>query len=399
MLSQRLTPAMGWNSWNAFGCYGVTEDAVLANADALINLGLAEAGYDTVVVDDGWQAPTRDADGALRACPTRFPNGMKALGERLHERGLKFGMYLAPGRRTCAQYWDAYGLITRRGAAVKPPSRVHALASVGGWPGLPSGRHRRRDLGSWQREREDLAQLVDWGIDLLKYDWCHAGRGTKLRTQSEAFGLMSRLIDQQEREIHYSLSGYGRQEPWRWAPDIAHSWRTTSDITRSPASMLSIARATAHRADATRPGAVQDPDMLQVGNLPSNAADRTHMLLWAMLAAPLMIGCDLSGRRHDDPAVVALRDPELIALDQHPQVRSARLVGLADGLDCYEREVDSELAFVVVNTSSDPRTVPLPALREGARAYRVVVDGTDADPGVAQVDLPPCGSALVRAHL
>lgn len=118
-----------------------------------------------------------------------------------------------------------------------------------------------------------------------------------------------------------------------------------------------------------------------------------------MLAAPLMIGCDLSGRRHDDPVVVALRDPELIALDQHPQVRSARLVGLADGLDCYEREVDSELAFVVVNTSSDPRTVPLPALREGARAYRVVVDGTDADPGVAQVDLPPCGSALVRPHL
>src|SRR5690625_3430881 len=110
MLSKRRTPAMGWNSWNAFRCYDANETAILAQADQLINLGLAEAGYDTVVVDDCWQASTRGGDGELRACPERFPSGMAALGEEIRARGLRFGLYLAPGRRTCAQIWDAYGI-------------------------------------------------------------------------------------------------------------------------------------------------------------------------------------------------------------------------------------------------------------------------------------------------
>lgn len=170
MLSSRRTPIMGWNSWNAFRCYEIDEETILAQADALLELGLAEAGYTTVVVDDGWQAARRDDDGRLQACPRRFPSGMKALGEELHARGLDYGLYLAPGRRTCAQYWDAYGWLSWRGAAIEPPALLRRWALTGTMPARPSDRRRLRDLGSWQREEQDLSQLVDWGIDMLKYD-------------------------------------------------------------------------------------------------------------------------------------------------------------------------------------------------------------------------------------
>jgi len=144
VLSTRRTPAMGWNSWNAFRCYDSDETAILAQADQLLALGLTEVGYDTVVVDDCWQATSRGAGGELRACPERFPSGMKALGEEIRARGLSFGLYLTPGRRTCAKIWDAYG-VHCRGCPLD--SLRATLARIN------SGASRAEDLGSWALEQ------------------------------------------------------------------------------------------------------------------------------------------------------------------------------------------------------------------------------------------------------
>ena len=133
------TPPMGWNSWNRFRCYGLSEEVVLGTADAMVESGMLAAGYDYLVIDDCWQDLERDADGELRSNPERFPRGMKWLGEQIHARGLKFGLYLSPGRKTCAMIYDQY------------PAR---------------------ELGSFGHEEQDIATLVNWGVDYLKYDWC-----------------------------------------------------------------------------------------------------------------------------------------------------------------------------------------------------------------------------------
>lgn len=399
MLSRRRTPLMGWNSWNAFRCYEINEEVILAQAEALVSLGLAEAGFRTVVVDDGCQAVRRDRNGDLQACPRRFPSGMRALGDRLHAMGLQYGLYLAPGRRTCAQYWDAYGWLRWRGAAIAPPAIIRRWAAAGTLPARPAGRDRLEDLGSYGREQKDLDRLVSWGIDLLKYDWCRAERGTDLCEHAGPFADMSALIASADREIHYSISEYGLGEPWRRAPRIAHSWRTTADISRTAESVLTIARETARHAEATGPGRVQDPDMLQVGNLDSATLDRTHLLLWAMLAAPLMIGCDLRGRRHDDPEIVALRDRTVLEIDQDPLVRSARRVDGPEGTDCYRRELEGgHLAVAVVNPQPTPRTVPVPSAAADRRWSTCRVDGAPVDARVGELHLPGYGAALLSTR-
>lgn len=359
MLSTRPTPAMGWNSWNAYRCYDINEHVILANADALIRLGLVESGYDTVVVDDGWQAPERDGAGALRACPQRFPRGMAWLGEQLHARGLKFGLYLAPGRRTCAQYWDAYGRTTRRGAASRPRWPITLRARLGLLaPDIAdvSAPPASGDLGSYRSEAADLSQLLDWGVDYLKYDWCRAELGTAYTDCREAFALMGHLIENSPREMTYSISEYGESEPWRWAGQFANSWRMTPDIAARPSAIFAIARASAAHGAATCTGHVGDADMLQVGNvaLPARLRrelDRTHVLLWAMLASPLMIGTDLRQLAATDPVVAALRNPEALAVSQHADVSCAELVAQEGAVDVYERSLAGERVRLRVNTS------------------------------------------------
>lgn len=418
-LSTRTTPAMGWNSWNAFRCYEIDEATILANADQLVALGLADAGYDTVVVDDGWQAARRSADGALQADPARFPSGIGHLAREIHARGLRFGLYLAPGRKTCAQIWDGYGHCTRGDVVLTPDRALRDEAQTGTMEPPASGPGRIADLGSWRRERQDLDQLVGWGIDLLKYDWCMAERGTDLGDHRAGFALMSELIAAQDREIQYSISEYGLQAPWEWAGEIANSWRTTDDIGASADSVFQIARDTAAHAAATRPGHVNDPDMLHAGNLPSAVLDRTHVLLWSMLAAPLMIGTDLRTVRAGDPLVAALTDPVALALDQDLEVSSARREesgegadgagrepGVEQGVDVYRRGFTDGEAVLVVNTGTAPVTVDVPApapvgssadtLGIHGPAADIRIDGIAVDPASTSLTIPSWAAALVR---
>lgn len=124
-------PAMGWNSWNAFGS-GNTEALTKEMADAIVSLGLDKLGYKFVVLDDGCYKPER-VNGKLANEEKKFPSGFKALSDYIHEKGLKFGMYNDIGTNLCA------------GAAV----------------------------GTCGHEKEDAKTYIDWGVDFLKVDNCY----------------------------------------------------------------------------------------------------------------------------------------------------------------------------------------------------------------------------------
>ena len=128
-----LTPPMGWNSWNKFAC-DVNEDLIKGMADAMVSSGMKEAGYEYVVIDDCWQV-SRDASGNIVADAQRFPSGIKAVADYVHSKGLKFGIYSDAGIKTCA--------------------------------GRP---------GSSGHEYQIALQYAAWGVDYLKYDWCHTGK-------------------------------------------------------------------------------------------------------------------------------------------------------------------------------------------------------------------------------
>src|SRR3954468_5168868 len=131
------TPPMGWNSWNTFGC-NISETLIRQMADAIVSSGRRDLAYQYVVSEDCWFNPTRDSAGNLQGDPSRFPSGMKALGDYLHGKGLKFGIYEVPVTKTCGQYFGSY-------------------------PG---------STGSQGHETQDARQFASWGVDYLKYDWC-----------------------------------------------------------------------------------------------------------------------------------------------------------------------------------------------------------------------------------
>ena len=274
-----LTPQMGWNSWNKFAC-DINEELIRDIADAMVEKGIAEAGYTYINLDDCWHAAERDADGFIQCDLVRFPSGMKALADYVHERGLKLGLYSDAGTHTCG------------------------------------GR-----LGSLGHEYQDALQYARWGIDYLKYDWC----STDNINAKGAYTLMSNALRAAGRPILFSMCEWGTAKPWEWAKDIAHSWRTTGDIWCSfdqildhgswrAWSAMHILDMTADLRKYAGPGHWNDPDMLEVGNGLTQSEDRAHFTMWCMLAAPLILGNDL--RTVSDETLAIILNRRVIAIDQ-----------------------------------------------------------------------------------
>ena len=319
------TPPMGWNSWNTFRCYDLTEQVVVETAEAMVTSGMREAGYEYVVVDDCWQAFRRGDDGSLVSHPGRFPSGMAALGEEIHARGLKFGLYASPGRKTCAMIYDRY---------------------------------RGEGLGSFGHEQLDADSMAAWGVDYLKYDWCRAQRGGTGLTERAAFTTMATALERTGRPMVYSISEYGRSRPWEWAPGVANLWRTTKDITPSWRSVMRIADQQHGLAAHAGPGAWNDPDMLEVGNEGlSEVESRSHLMLWAMLAAPLMAGNDVRAMSETTRDLLTHRG--ILAVAQDPAGRQGARTGRLGGLEFWRRELVDGCAVGVLNRAR--RTVDLDA--------------------------------------
>lgn len=288
--SPAVTPPLGWNSWNSFGC-NVTEATVRQAADAMVSSGMRDAGYEYVVVDDCWFDPQRDAQGDLRGHPTKFPGGMKALGDYIHSRGLKFGIYQVPVARTCAQ---------RSGA----------------FPG---------STGSMGHEVQDARTFASWGVDYLKYDWC-SPEGTR-DEQVARFALMRDALRATGRPIVFSINSNSFHaitgDKYNWG-EVADLWRTTEDLldiwqngnTNSyPMGVGNVVDVTAPLAAQAGPGHWNDPDMLVVGRPGLTLTEsRSHFALWALMSAPLMAGNDIRTMSAEVSAV--LRNPRLLAVNQ-----------------------------------------------------------------------------------
>lgn len=276
------TPPMGWNSWNHFAGK-VTDADVRAAADTMVSSGMRDAGYVYVNVDDTWQGQ-RDAQGRIHP-NHRFPD-MKALAAYVHSRGLKFGIYSSPGPKTCAGFEGSYG-----------------------------------------HEEQDAQTYAEWGVDFLKYDLC--GLRTIMGIYNpqpdwnkadaimrEAYMKMHKALLKAGRPVVYSICQYGSDSVWEWGADVGGNlWRTTDDISDSFRSMALIGFSQAGLERFGGPGHWNDPDMLEIGNGGMNADEyRTQMSLWAILAAPLLAGNDLS--KMDDVTKTILMNREVIAVDQ-----------------------------------------------------------------------------------
>jgi alpha-galactosidase len=279
-----LTPPMGWNSWNHFET-DIDDATVRAIADAMVSSGMRDAGYVYVNIDDGWQG-RRDESGRLQP-NERFPD-MKGLADYVHSRGLKLGIYSSPGPRTCAYY-----------------------------------------EGSLGHEEQDARTFAEWGIDYLKYDWCSARAIYREDQMRAVYQKMAEALRATGRDIVYSLCQYGLADVWSWGPASGGNlWRTTGDISDDWRVMSWIGFGQGELAPFAGPGHWNDPDMLEIGNPGLTAIEsRTHMSLWALLAAPLLAGNDL--RRSSAETVAILTHPEVIAIDQDSLGAQGRRVAVA----------------------------------------------------------------------
>lgn len=321
------TPPMGWNSWNKFA--GRVDDAAVRGmADAMVTSGMRDAGYIYVNIDDTWQGE-RDANGVL-AANKKFPD-MKALADYVHSKGLKIGIYSSPGPNTCAGYEGSHG-------------------------------HELQDAKTW----------AAWGIDYLKYDWCGA---RNLYTDAEmqaVYQVMGDALRQVGRPILYSLCQYGRQDVWKWGPDVGgNAWRTTGDIRDSWDSMSEIGFKQDELAPYAAPGHWNDPDMLEIGNGKMSGDEyRTHMSLWSMLAAPLLAGNDLRNMTEEIKSI--LMNKEVIAVDQDAAGKQGRRASKSGDVETWTRQLaDGSVAVAVFNRGPAAASVPVKLGDLGVKPVKV----------------------------
>ena len=361
-----LTPPMGWNSWNQVRCYGLNETMVKATADAMASNGMGKAGYQYVVIDDCWQGG-RGADGVLFSNPDRFPSGMKAIGDYIHSKGLKFGIYGVPGSETCANHWDSYPIY---------------------------------GLGSLNHEQQDADTFATWGVDYLKYDWCRADETDQLNRPA-AFGKMRDALKKTGRDIVYGISEYGVTQPWTWGKDVANLWRTTHDIAPNWGSISGIIDSQASLAQYGGPGGWNDPDMLQVGNGSlTDAENRSHFGMWSMLAAPLFAGTDLT--KLSPETLKTVTNAEVIAVDQDPLGKQAIRVRKDQGIQVWSKQLaGGDIAVALYNTNETEQVVTSTIDEiKGAGNYTVrsLWEGKDVlnTSSVFSASVPRHGTAMLR---
>ena len=307
-----MTPPMGWNGWNSFRCR-INETVIREVADAMVSNGMKDAGYNYLILDDCWQIG-RDSNGTILADPKRFPSGKKILGDYIHSKGLKFGIYSDAGTETC------------RG---RPGSKGHEL--------------------------QDAMTYATWGIDYLKFDWCLHGK----QDAESSYRLMRDALYKSGRPMVFSICEWGKNNPWEWGKDIGHLWRTTPDIINcfdcrnilGGMGVLQIIDRMADLGSFAGPGHWNDADMMQIGNgILSPAEERLHFSMWAMFSSPLIAGNDI--RIMSPETLAILTNREVIAIDQDRLGVSAFLWLKYGDLEIWFKPLDhGEFAVCLINRS------------------------------------------------
>ena len=285
-----VLPPLGWNSWNTFG-ENINETMIREMADEMVRGGWRDAGYEYLVIDDCWSLRDRDENGLLVADPKKFPHGMKAVSDYVHEKGLKFGMYSCAGVMTCAGY--------------------------------PS---------SYDHEFVDAKTFASWGVDFLKYDFCNFPETGDCRNR---YQTMSMALKASGREILFSACNWGMKEPWQWMRSVgAHMYRSTGDILDNYRSFTDIFRSQLDNLCMSGPCCFNDMDMLTVGMCGKGNVGigkvctyeeyRMQFALWCLCGVPLMLGADL--RALPEEYRNLMQNPDLLRINQDAECRPPCLI-------------------------------------------------------------------------
>ena len=321
------TPPMGWNSWNIFH-ENINENLIKQIADAIVESGMKDAGYIYLNLDDNWMASSRDANGKLRADPNRFPSGMKALGDYIHSKGLKFGIYGDRGLRTCHHYnWGIAG----------------------------------SQSGSYMKEELDARTFAEWGVDYLKYDNCEPAPGSD---QQQDYERMRDALAKSGRDIVFSICAWGFAS---WMPKTGNLWRSTGDITDKWDNgndwfrgIINAVDGNADLAQHAGPGGWNDPDMLEIGNGGCTTEEyRSQMSMWCIMASPLIAGHDV--RKMSQATKDILLNREVIAINQDSAGIQGTRISRNDGLEVWCKPLGSRngttKAVALLNRNSNTRDI------------------------------------------
>jgi alpha-galactosidase len=374
--SPAVTPPLGWNDWNSFGC-NVNETVIRQATDAMVSSGMRDAGYQYVVVDDCWFDPQRDAAGNLRGSPSKFPSGMRALGDYIHSRGLKFGIYEVPTDRTCAQRSGAY-------------------------PG---------STGSLGHEAQDARTFASWGVDYLKYDWCSPD-GTR-DEQVARFTVMRDAVRATGRPIVYSINPNSFHaitgDKFNWG-EVADLWRTTEDlldiwqngnVNSYPMGVGNVVDVAAPLAAQAGPGHWNDADMLVVGRPGLTLTEsRSHFTLWALMGVPLLAGNDIRTMSADISAV--LRNSRLLAVNQDRLGAGGRRVRDDGNTEVFAKPLaDGSVAVGLFNRGGGTATISTTAAQIGLSGGSFTLTdlwtgGTSSTGGQITASVPAHGAVAFR---
>jgi alpha-galactosidase len=400
-------PPLGWSSWVALGPDADKDEAkapifdfcdeasVMASIDAYVTdaVGLYKAGYRHFHLDDCWADKERNATGFLQGERDHFPNGMKKIVDYAHSKGLTFGLYTCAGTHTC----------------------------VGGRP------------GSKDHFPQDAAVFAEWGVDVVKMDWCNHGD----MQPAETYALMSHALNATGRPIHFNMCEWGQKEPWEWGPKVAQSWRATGDHTPVWESTKQIIaqRSAIPASLGGAPYAWNDMDMLETGNYAqaahangkqgtmSAAEYKTEFSMWAILASPLVVTTPILNCSKTDqiaanftpgrcvPSLTRLQreillNPEVLAINQDVTPAGRKLGGGGDddaaAAMVYARNLsDGSVAVALYNPEDAPAPASVDFTTLGWRAATTVAVRdlwARASKGVAIARYPATGVVTVGAH-
>ncbi|MCK5174123.1 MAG: glycoside hydrolase family 27 protein [Planctomycetes bacterium] len=352
------SPPMGWNSWNWWGKQAINEEIVHDTIDAMADSGLADAGYEYVVVDGGWRDVELSPDGKLQAHPTKFPNGIKPLADHAHARGLKFGLHTVPGSHDC-------------------------------------GGDR---VGAWGIEEVHINQFVEWGVDFIKLDKCrfvlpnddqtvkgNFKKGWEVEGNIEnSYAKWRKLLDKSGRDVVLSASAYMYYD---WYPKLTQMGRTTGDIvsrqsggavfdgpTTRHHSVMDIVEQNNEVAVHAGNGYWNDPDMMVTGDQGlTQEQQKAHFTLWCIMSSPLMLGNDPIAMSSDELDIIT--NERAIAVNQDPTEQGKRIIDNGNAEVWAKKLKNGDVAVMLLNRSKQSwRNVSFNLSRIGLSGERQIYD-------------------------
>ncbi|GAA1524012.1 hypothetical protein BJ978_000449 [Agromyces terreus] len=377
-------PPMGFNAWLSYKC-NVNEDLIVEVADYIVSSGLKDAGYEYINLDDCWEGATRDADGRLQNDPVTFPHGIAWLGEYIHSKGLKFGIYSAASPVTCKG---------------RPASDGYY------------------DI--------DMQTFADWGVDYIKMDICGAAGNTEIKQNCDNTTI-SRMYEGRFREAAQAIIDTGRDmilavsapasiaaqcgynsvayaDAMEWTPHYGQLWRTARDAGISWASIAKTYEPNVILSGSQSKGHWNDADMLMVGSTLPLVEQQTQFTLWAAMAAPLLISTNVADMSPE--ALAILSNEDIIAVNQDPLAKQGTVVQQGDGYDVLARPLaNGDQAVVLFNKGESQRTITTDLTTTGmtaanpADAYTLkdLVTGEETSTtGSIQATVPAHGTVIYR---